>query len=131
MNRRAFLAGVLRGLPLKMRPVLPIRHFCSSISTASSTSRCWSTGPGWAVLRVLPAWPRTFGRYTGRSAGAVGGPARTVQRPLLQGASSAVALVDDVYIVGDSGFPGQSALAVAVGGARTAHHVADRFVRHR
>jgi phytoene dehydrogenase-like protein len=87
--------------------------------------------PGWAVLRVLPASPRTFARYTGRSAGAVGGPARTVERPWLQGASSAVALVDNVYLVGDSGFPGQSALAVAVGGARTAHHVADRFVRRR
>lgn len=83
--------------------------------------------PNWAVLRVLPASPRTFARYTGRTAGAVGGPARTVARPWLQGASSAVELVDNAYLVGDSGFPGQSALAVAVGGARTAHHLADRF----
>jgi phytoene dehydrogenase-like protein len=83
--------------------------------------------PNWTVLRVLPASPRTFARYTGRSAGAVGGPARTVQRPWLQGASSAIALVDNAYLVGDSGFPGQSALAVAVGGARTAHHIADRW----
>jgi phytoene dehydrogenase-like protein len=83
--------------------------------------------PEWTVLRVLPASPRTFARYTGRHAGAVGGPARTVQRPWLQGASSAVSLVDNAYLVGDSGFPGQSALAVAVGGARTAHHIADRW----
>jgi len=81
--------------------------------------------PGFTVLQTMPGSPRTFARYTGRGGGAVGGVPRRVGRSWLDGAFDDGAFVDGVTIVGDSVFPGQSTLAVAMGGARAAHRLAD------
>jgi phytoene dehydrogenase-like protein len=81
--------------------------------------------PEWMenVTHSMTASPRTFQRFTGRSGGAVGGiPRRTglgqyltaFPRPILPG----------LWMVGDTVFPGQSTLATAIGGARTAAAVA-------
>lgn len=74
----------------------------------------------WAARRrELSASPRTFERFTGRDFGYVGGIPRRAglaqyrdlwPRPLLP----------DLWLVGDSVFPGQSTLATALGGARVA-----------
>lgn len=80
--------------------------------------------PEWAAGTVheLSASPRTFERFTGRPAGAVGGIPRRAglanyrrltPRPLAPG----------LFLVGDSVFPGQSALATFLGGLRTAEAV--------
>lgn len=75
------------------------------------------------VVHALTASPRTFERFTRRSEGAVGGIPRRAgvghylsmwPRPILPG----------VWLVGDSVFPGQSTLAAAIGGARTAARIA-------
>lgn len=75
----------------------------------------WSAG----IDRVMPASPRTFERFVGRPLGAVGGLPRRV------GLSNYAEMgpreiVDRLWMVGDSVFPGQSALATALGGVRTA-----------
>ncbi len=86
--------------------------------------------PTFDVLRALPGSPRTFQRYTGRGGGAVGGvPRRAGRVGWLDGAFSTNELVDGAGLIGDSVFPGQSTLAVAVGGARAAHRVADLLRR--
>jgi phytoene dehydrogenase-like protein len=75
------------------------------------------------VVYETTASPRTFARFTGRSEGLVGGVprragltnyARMAPRPVLP----------DVYLVGDSVFPGQSTLATAVGGKKLAERLA-------
>jgi phytoene dehydrogenase-like protein len=65
-----------------------------------------SVAPEWArdVRHELTASPRTFERFTRRL-----GP-----RPVMQG----------LWLVGDSVFPGQSTLATALGGVRTAARIA-------
>jgi phytoene dehydrogenase-like protein len=72
-----------------------------------------------AVTGVMTASPRTFARFTGRPEGAVGGVPRRagwgayrdlVPPPVAPG----------LYLVGDSVFPGQSTLATALGGVKTA-----------
>ncbi|WP_437725229.1 phytoene desaturase family protein [Sorangium sp. So ce861] len=84
--------------------------------------------PEWSanVVRALTASPRTFARFTGRAGGAVGGVPRRAglghylsvwPRPVQDG----------LWMVGDSVFPGQSTLAAAIGGARTAESVARRL----
>lgn len=79
----------------------------------------WNDG----VLHAMTASPRTFQRFTGRSDGAVGGVPRRAglghylsafPKPLRPG----------LWMVGDTVFPGQSTLATAIGGARTAAAVA-------
>ena len=74
------------------------------------------------ILMKLPASPRTFERFTRRTYGFVGGIPRTkglhnykglFPRPIYKG----------LWMVGDSVFPGQSTLATAVGGVRTARAV--------
>ena len=81
--------------------------------------------PEWmeGVIHSMTASPRTFQRFTGRAEGAVGGvPRRTglgqyltaFPRPILPG----------LWMVGDTVFPGQSTLATAIGGTRTAAAVA-------
>lgn len=76
-----------------------------------------------SIEHVMPGSPRTFRRFTGRRAGAVGGiPKRAGWRawdfrplpPLAQGR---------VHLVGDSVFPGQSTLAVALGGVKLADRI--------
>ncbi len=81
--------------------------------------------PEWAeeVRHELPASPRTFERFTRREGGAVGGVPRRAglghyrelgPRPVMEG----------LWLVGDSVFPGQSTLATALGGVRTAARIA-------
>ncbi|WP_224370502.1 phytoene desaturase family protein [Hyalangium versicolor] len=83
--------------------------------------------PEWEahVLHELTASPRTFERFTRRDAGAVGGVPRRAglhqyrelsPRPVAEG----------LWLVGDSVFPGQSTLATALGGIRTAARIAAR-----
>ena len=80
--------------------------------------------PEWVedVVHEMTASPRTFERFTGRPAGSVGGVPRRAglahyatlsPRPVAPG----------VWMVGDSVFPGQSALAAALGGVKTAEAV--------
>lgn len=77
---------------------------------------------GDAIVRVDPASPRTFERFTRRTEGRVGGTPRTVglhhyaavlPRPVQRG----------LWCVGDAAFPGQSTLATALGGERTARAI--------
>ena len=78
----------------------------------------------------MTASPRTFERFTGRHLGYVGGVPRTVgwrhYRPRALWPREAA---PGLYLVGDSVLLGQSTLAVALGGARTAQHVASRLSR--
>jgi phytoene dehydrogenase-like protein len=82
--------------------------------------------PEWAedIRHELTASPRTFERFTRREAGAVGGVPRRAglhqyrelgPRPVMEG----------LWLVGDSVFPGQSTLATALGGVRTAARIAS------
>lgn len=84
--------------------------------------------PEWArgVESELPASPRTWERFTGRSEGRVGGiPKRAgdtrladlFPRPLLPG----------LWLAGDSVLLGQSTLATAIGGTRVAAGVGRRL----
>jgi phytoene dehydrogenase-like protein len=68
---------------------------------------------------TLPASPRTFERFTGRPFGYVGGvPRRAGLRNYRDLLPAKVAR--DLWLVGDSVFPGQSTLAVALGGVKAA-----------
>ncbi len=63
---------------------------------------------------ILTGTPRTFARYTRRTGGTVGGiPLRREFFPL--GYPSALSPLPDLYLVGDSTFPGQGWPGVAVG----------------
>lgn len=79
----------------------------------------------WAgVCAEMSASPRTWARFTRRAEGLVGGIPRRAglshysafwPRPVREG----------LYLVGDSVFPGQSALAAALGGQRLGQHLAS------
>ena len=75
----------------------------------------------------MTASPRTFARFTGRHLGYVGGIPRragwTHYRPRALWPREAVR---GLYLVGDSVLLGQSTLAVALGGVRTAELIAAR-----
>ena len=75
----------------------------------------------------MTASPRTFARFTGRHRGYVGGVPRRVgwshYRPRALWPRQAAA---GLYIVGDSVLLGQSTLAVALGGVRTAETIAAK-----
>lgn len=78
--------------------------------------------PHLRVVREMTASPRTFQRFTGRHGGLVGGVPRTV------GLHHYLSLLrpphrPGLWLVGDSVFPGQSALASAIGGQRVAERV--------
>lgn len=75
--------------------------------------------------RVRTEWtasPRTFERFTGRPEGWVGGVPRRagLEHYLRLGARRPR---PGLLLIGDSGFPGQSTLAVALGGVRAAERV--------
>ena len=76
----------------------------------------------------MTASPRTFARFTGRHLGYVGGVPRRVgfhhYRPRALWPREAA---PGLYLVGDSVLLGQSTLAVALGGVRTAEHLATRL----
>ena len=71
------------------------------------------------VRHELPGSPRTFERFTGRDGGAVGGVPRRAGLHHYTGMSPRPVL-EGLWLVGDSVFPGQSTLATALGGVRTA-----------
>jgi phytoene dehydrogenase-like protein len=74
----------------------------------------------------MTASPRTFARFTGRHLGYVGGVPRRVgwkhYRPRALWPREAA---PGLYLVGDSVLLGQSTLAVALGGVRTAEAIAN------
>lgn len=75
-----------------------------------------------AATLVMPGTPVTFQRFTRREAGWVGGFPQT---NLLRG--WAPRLMPDLWMVGDSIFPGQSTAAVALGGMRVAHALLSQY----
>jgi phytoene dehydrogenase-like protein len=72
-----------------------------------------------AVRLVLPGTPATFERFTRRPLGLVGGFPQT---SLLAARGPAVG-VANIWMVGDSVFPGQSTAAVTLAGMRVAETV--------
>jgi phytoene dehydrogenase-like protein len=80
------------------------------------------------VVFEMTASPRTFARFTGRHAGYVGGVPRRVgwkhYRPRALWPREAA---PGLFLVGDSVLLGQSTLAVALGGARTAERIGAKF----
>jgi phytoene dehydrogenase-like protein len=81
--------------------------------------------PEWmeSVHHELTASPRTFERFTQREGGAVGGVPRRAGLHHYRTLGPREVL-DGLWLVGDSVFPGQSTLATALGGVRTAACIA-------
>ena len=75
----------------------------------------WSAG----IEQCMTASPRTFERYTRRPGGLVGGVPRRAGLHNYRGAWPRP-VAPDLWLVGDSQFPGQSTLATALGGLRVA-----------
>ena len=75
-----------------------------------------------AASLILPGTPITFQRFTRRDAGWVGGFPQTnlfkVKKPYLG---------HNLWMVGDSIFPGQSTAAVALGGLRVAQNIISEY----
>lgn len=80
----------------------------------------WST----AIEQCMTASPRTFERYTRRPGGLVGGAPRRAGLHNYRGAWPRP-VAPDLWLVGDSQFPGQSTLAAALGGLRVAAALAE------
>lgn len=78
-----------------------------------------------AVRLVLPGTPVTFQRFTRRAWGWVGGFPQTSLFSTL-----GPRLDSNLWMVGDSIFPGQSTAAVALGGLRVAQAVLRQVPRH-
>ncbi|MCB9795417.1 MAG: FAD-dependent oxidoreductase [Alphaproteobacteria bacterium] len=74
-----------------------------------------------AITLEMPASPRTFARFTRRHLGYVGGVPRTAGLQHYAGLFPSP-VEEGLYMVGDSVFPGQSTLAVAIGGVKAAEH---------
>jgi phytoene dehydrogenase-like protein len=75
-----------------------------------------------AAALVMPGTPVTFQRFTRRAWGWVGGfPQTTLLR------AWAPRLLPNVWMVGDSIFPGQSTAAVALGGLRVARSILSEY----
>ncbi len=72
-----------------------------------------------AIRLTLPATPVTYAHWTGREQGMVGG---FPQSSILQARGPRTAL-ENVWLVGDSIFPGQSTAGVTLGGMRVAQDV--------
>lgn len=92
--------------------------------TASTLAVAESILPGLreSIDLELPGTPVTFQRFTRRSWGWVGGFPQT---SLLR--TWAPRLADNLWMVGDSIFPGQSTAAVALGGLRVADDIVRRY----
>ena len=78
-----------------------------------------------SIHKEYPGSPRTFQRFTGRDQGFVGGLPRT------QGWHNYTGLFPkpmypNLWMIGDTGFPGQSTLATALGGIRVARVSSSR-----
>lgn len=72
-----------------------------------------------AICLTLPATPVTYAHWTGRERGMVGG---FPQSSILKARGSHTA-IENVWLVGDSIFPGQSTAGVTMGGMRVAQDV--------
>ena len=82
--------------------------------------------PGWQPHQLETASPRTFQRFTSRPTGLVGGiPRRAGLHHYRRLGPQEVG--PNLWLVGDSGFPGQSTLATATGGVCTARAVLRRL----
>lgn len=80
--------------------------------------------PEWEVelLYDATASPRTWERFTSRPEGLVGGVPRRSGLAHYKGVLPSP-VRPHLYLVGDSVFPGQSTLATALGGVKTAERV--------
>lgn len=78
-----------------------------------------------AIRLALPGTPVTFQFYTGRPLGMVGGFPQTS----IFGARGPQTGIDNLWLVGDSIFPGQSTAGVTLGAMRVAAEVAAAGVR--
>ena len=78
------------------------------------------------IVMEMPASPRTFERFTSRPHGYVGGVPRTPGLHNYDGILPSP-LAKNLYMVGDSVFPGQSTLAVSLGGVKVAGMIAKAF----
>ncbi len=108
----------LRGLDPPARARLVAEVQARMATTIAARAPEWAAG----TAHELPASPRTFERFTGRSAGAVGGIPRRAGLANYRRLTPR-ALAPGLFLVGDSVFPGQSALATFLGGLRTAEAV--------
>ncbi|MFP2957621.1 phytoene desaturase family protein [Myxococcus sp. 1LA] len=83
--------------------------------------------PEWmaGLTHAMTASPRTYQRFTQRDGGAVGGVPRRAGLANYRHLGP-FHVRDGLWLVGDSVFPGQSTLATAVGGVRTAASIASR-----
>lgn len=83
--------------------------------------------PEWmaGLTHTMTASPRTYQRFTQREGGAVGGVPRRAGLGNYRNLGP-MQVMDGLWLVGDSVFPGQSTLATAVGGVRTAASIASR-----
>jgi phytoene dehydrogenase-like protein len=81
--------------------------------------------PEWeeGVELEMTASPRTFERFTGRFLGLVGGIPRRAGLHNYRDLRPK-ALLPGLHLVGDTGFPGQSTLAAALGGVKVADALA-------
>lgn len=79
-------------------------------------------------LHAITASPRTFERFTGRPGGFVGGVPRTAGLAAYRELGPR-RVAPGLWLIGDSVFPGQSTLATALGGVRTADAIAGGRVR--
>jgi phytoene dehydrogenase-like protein len=84
--------------------------------------------PQWAaaIVHELTGSARTFQRFVGRPGGAVGGAPRIAGLQNYRGMSPLQA-APNLWLVGDSAFPGQSALAAAISGIRVAGRIAKNL----
>jgi phytoene dehydrogenase-like protein len=111
--------GAMRALPEEARGAYIARIQGRMREVIAARAPEWSE----QVVFAMTASPRTFQRFTGRSGGAVGGiPRRAGIRHYLSAWPRPV--IPGLWMVGDSVFPGQSTLATAIGGVRTAAQVA-------
>lgn len=85
--------------------------------------------PEWGreLRHEMTASPRTFERFTGRPRGWVGGVPRRAGLGAYMDLLRPPKLPRGLHLVGDSVFPGQSTLATALGGQRTAIRIVQEL----
>lgn len=104
----------------RMREASDVGAYVAEVQAAMQAT-VKARAPEWFehIEQWMPASPRTFERFVGRPEGAVGGvPRRAGLGNYLSLGPTEVSR--GMFLVGDSVFPGQSALATAIGGVRTA-----------
>ncbi|NMO16268.1 FAD-dependent oxidoreductase [Pyxidicoccus fallax] len=101
-------------------------HYLSGIQTRMHQG-LEQLAPEWmaGLTHTMTASPRTYQRFTQREGGAVGGVPRRAGLANYRNLGP-MQVLDGLWLVGDSVFPGQSTLATAVGGVRTAASIAAR-----